>query len=145
MGIILNAILPVFFLIGIGLLVKIIQNHEHPTMAKVCKLTGHCDDTWSRVLNQYALYVALPALIFSSLAHTDSSILLSAKVIIANILLIILFIALVLILTKAFKVKTELANTYIMCAFFGLRVLQGLTIPCRRPSGRPAYSEKNHG
>jgi predicted permease len=119
MLLIFTSILPVFFLIGVGLLVKIIENHRHPWMTRFCKYTNHCNDTWSEVLNKFALYVALPALIFGSLIHTDTSLLLSSSMILTNVVLIILFIVLVTILTKAFRIKKNLANAYIMCAFFG--------------------------
>lgn len=116
---IINSILPVFLLIALGVIIKIIQNHEKKGWKKFLTKIKHEDDNWSEVLNKFALYISLPALIFSSLINTNPENLIREEVLFANIILIILFILTVFAITKVWHVDKKLANTYIMCGFFG--------------------------
>ncbi len=116
---IVNSILPVFTLIFLGAILKLIQNLRHPFAVRLCRATGHCDEKWSQVLNKYALYIALPALIINGLANTEKARLISTEIIIITSLILVGFILIIFLLTKLFKLPKELANTYLMGSFFG--------------------------
>ncbi len=119
MDIILTAIAPLFTIIIVAALVKIIITaNKSPWRRLVDKIT-HRDDIWSEVLNKFALYISLPALIFYTLVHTEPSTLLSWSSIWINVGLIIFIIIVTHILTKYFKLDKKLANVYILCGFFG--------------------------
>lgn len=119
MGAIFYSILPIFILMGVGVVIKLTQNIQHPVWARMCSTFGFCDDRWSEVLNKYALYVALPALLIHSLTHTDKIRLMSRGMLLTNISLLVALLTVLFLVTKIFKIKKELANTYIICGFFG--------------------------
>jgi len=119
MPVILNAILPIFFLICIGELLRFILNKKctlFPVFAKKCR--AH-NDTWSIILNKYVIYIALPALLFYSLAHTTKEFLPPLNIVLINIAILIGIILITTLVTKILKLKKELALTYIFCTFFG--------------------------
>ena len=141
MSIILNSILPLFLLIALGVVIKLVQNIQHPTAAKICSLTGHCDDKWSEVLNKSALYIALPALILHSLANTPKAELVGRDVMLMNVILLAVFFVTILIIGKISNTKKEIVNTYAFCAFFGNVAYIGLPfILSLRPGAAGATS-----
>ena len=98
------AIIPVFLIILAGAAVGF------------TKLT---DEKWVQVLNKYGLYIAFPPLIIHSMMRSDPSTALDATVILLNFGILFLLIFGALFATKLLKIKTSVANTYIICIFFG--------------------------
>ena len=118
MNIIIQAIVPVFLLIGLGYITEILlkKRIEPP---KFLVLLGCAENSWISALNGFALYLGLPALIFHSLVHTDRSSLLSEQVVGINLLLLVLTILLTTFFVHGLRLKKEVANAYIAAAFFG--------------------------
>lgn len=116
---ILQAILPVFLLIGIGVLIKIVQQARSTRTQRLLKKIRHEDDQWSTVLNKFALYIALPALILHSLSNTARDDLASKETLLATIVLLVFFALIVLLIVRVIGLRKDVANSYFMCAFFG--------------------------
>lgn len=103
-------ILPLFLLIGVG---------------AILKASGLAKDSWVSVMNSLALYVAFPALVFSSLTSTDtvhygSFFLNSAFLIITTVIAFVIL--------KVLKVRTKLRNAYLLCIMFANSAYLGLPV-----------------
>lgn len=116
---ILSAIIPIFLLIGLGALIKIIQKSRSSSLQKFFSKIKHQDDAWSSSLNMFALYVALPAVIVNSLANTNLTDIIGQDIILINVIVLSATLLLAWAYTKIFHVDKALANTYIMCLVFG--------------------------
>lgn len=116
---ILNALLPVFILIGIGYLFQKTQKQEPRTQHILGSLGIIAENTWSSILNMYALKLALPALIFSSLISIHVSSLPSMTFVVYTTLSLLTVLGLVYWLTKKLHMPDEIANAYIFGGFFG--------------------------
>jgi predicted permease len=79
---------------------------------------GSCE-TWTTVLNKFALYLSLPALVFSSLVSAGSESLLPAHITISIIAILIIVIIAIIGFAKIRKWPRTLTNTYFFGAFFG--------------------------
>ncbi|MCK4907253.1 MAG: AEC family transporter [Spirochaetes bacterium] len=101
---ILTTIVPIFFIILLGFILKSF------------KLVP---DDWISVLNKFGLYVAFPALILHSLISTDRSVPINTWVIVINFAMLLFIILSVYFLTRLFKLKKSMINTYTICIFFG--------------------------
>ena len=77
------------------------------------------DESWSNVLNSFALNIGLPALIFSALSKASFSFSEQASLIIANSALVIGSFILAFIVGKIFRFKTKLFRTVFICLGFG--------------------------
>jgi predicted permease len=77
------------------------------------------DESWSTVLNSYALKIGFPALIFAALAKTNFNLTEEADLILANSALLLGSFALVLLASKIFKLKEKLTRTLFICLGFG--------------------------
>lgn len=95
---------PVFIIIAIGALAKWIKI---------------ADDKWIDILNKFALYIAFPALIFTSLVSLESSAAIDYPLFLFNSLLLIAAFAAIYIVLCWLKVKKNIRNCYLMCAVFG--------------------------
>lgn len=116
---IITAIVPLFVLIGIGVLLQNLLPRQPESSRIMCRIgLGSCE-TWTTVLNKFALYLALPALIFSSLASAGSAAIIPLPLVLFNVLLLIAIILIVLALGKLASWSPTLTNTYIFGAFFG--------------------------
>lgn len=116
---IITAILPIFILIGIGIVLQKMLPRQPKSSQLLCHIgLGSCE-TWTTVLNKYALYLALPALIFSSLAQASTENLLPATLILFTTLLLIASIIVTYTVCTLFKASPTLRNTYIFGVFFG--------------------------
>lgn len=116
---ILTSILPLFLLIALGVLVQKTAPVQPSSSQLMCKLgLGSCD-TMVNVLNRFALHLALPALVIHSLITVEDHTNLPLPVLAHATISLLVMIALLVIVTKLFRLDTETKNTYIMCGFFG--------------------------
>ncbi len=101
---ILTAIIPIFLIILTGVAAR---------FAKIA------DEKWVTTLNKYGLYVAFPPLIVYSMMQSDPSVALDGMVILINFVVLVALVMGAFLLTRLLKTKKPLANTYIICIFFG--------------------------
>lgn len=88
----------------------------------------HIGDDWSKILNDYALKIGLPVLIFSALAKAPFSFFEQAGLIIANSVLILAsFLAAVIIGNMLFLGK-QMRRTLFMCFAFGNVAYLGIPV-----------------
>ena len=98
-------ILPSFIVIALGSFLK---------MVNVAK------DSWVDILNKYGLWIGFPSLIFETLIRLDRSRVVSKlDIFYVNILFLLFLILIALSITKIFDLRRKLANTFIICIFFG--------------------------
>ncbi|MBI2638411.1 AEC family transporter [Candidatus Peregrinibacteria bacterium] len=76
-------------------------------------------DEWSKVLNEFALKIGLPILIFSALAKTSLSFKAEAPLIIANSLFLFLSFVLAVIVGKILRLNKQMFLTLFICFVFG--------------------------
>lgn len=111
--------LSIFILIGVGVFAQLILDWRRSFSEKMlCKIGIGCA-SWTETLNKFVLYLALPALIFSSLYKIDVNGFHSFEPIGLNILLISTVLLLIAWITRLCNVKRELANAYLFGGFFG--------------------------
>jgi malonate transporter and related proteins len=116
--IIIQAILPVFLLIALGVVLEFaLKDKIEPPRMLVWM--GCAENSWISGLNGFALYVALPALIFYSLTNTDKSQLLTQEIVWINVAILIAVILLTTLITRGLGLKKDVANAYITTVFFG--------------------------
>lgn len=92
-------ILPLFLIIALGSFLKIVKI---------------ADDSWIKALNNYALYLAFPALIFNSFVSLKT---VDHGLFFKNMVLLLIISAVIVI--ALFKEKKEIRNTYLICVLFG--------------------------
>ncbi len=83
---------------------------------------------WSGVLNDFALKVGLPVLVFTSLAQTSFSFLEKAPLIIVNSVFIIVSFLLALLLGKILRLSGRMVRTLFMCFGFGNIAYLGIPV-----------------
>ncbi len=111
--------LSIFLLIGVGIFAQFILNRRKSLSEKLlCKVGVGCA-SWTETLNKFVLYLALPALIFSSLYKTNLNESISIEPIGLNILLVSITLLLIAWISRLFNIKRELANAYLFGGFFG--------------------------
>lgn len=108
---ILGTVAPLFIIILVGVL------------ARVAKIAN---SHWVEILNKVGLYVGFVPLIIYSLAHTRKETILNSQIIIINLAILAGVVLLTWLFTKLLRLKTELANTYILGIFFGNVAYLGL-------------------
>ncbi len=85
-------------------------------------------DDWSKVLNEFALKIGLPALIFSALAKTSFSFKTAELLlIVSNSLFLLISFALAIIIAKILRLNKQMAMTLFIC--FGFSNIAYLGIP----------------
>ncbi len=90
-------------------------------------------ENWSTVLNEFALKIGIPVLIFSALAKTSFSFQTEAPLIIANSVFILISFALAIIVGKILRLKKQMFLTLFICfafsniAYIGIPVLTQLS------------------
>ena len=116
---ILQSILPIFILIGIGMILQASMPKPPLSTRLMCRIgLGSCE-TMTSVLNRYALYLALPALIIHSLASTDAEQVNHTGVYFFTLVVLTVVLFIVYAATKQLKLKTDIANAYLFGVFFG--------------------------
>jgi hypothetical protein len=101
---VLEAILPIFLVMFAG---------------AGFKLAGVIHEDWIGILNKYGLYVAFPAVIVHSLLNTRREEALDFPVLGLATALLLLILALSWFVTRRLGISKSLANTYVVCIFFG--------------------------
>lgn len=85
-------------------------------------------DEWGKVLNEFALKIGLPVLIFSTLAKTTFSFTAEAPLIIANSIFLILSFILAVIVGKILRLKKQMFLTLFICFVFGNIAYLGIPV-----------------
>ncbi|HLC47179.1 MAG TPA: AEC family transporter [Candidatus Nanoarchaeia archaeon] len=102
---ILSTIAPVFLIIALGAVIRALRL---------------ADERWVDTLNKLGLYVAFPALIFSSLTSMDSAQqALDYRLFFINAGILAAIMLLILIISWMGGIRAQLRNTYLLCAIFG--------------------------
>lgn len=110
---ILTIIAPLFLIILVSALLQKFKN---------------IGDEWGKVLNEFALKIGLPVLIFSALAKTSFSFKAEASLIIANSIFLVLSFALALIGGKIFQLKKQMFLTLFISLVFGNVAYLGIPV-----------------
>jgi len=110
---ILSAISPLFIIIFVSAILQRVKN---------------LNKNWKVVLNDYALKIGLPALVFASLSKTSFSLSENATVIFANSAFLIGSFLIALIAKKIFRLNRQLSRTLFMCFGFGSVAYLGIPI-----------------
>lgn len=79
---------------------------------------GNVGSEWSKALNEFALKVGLPALVFSSLLKASFSIKLEASLIVVNSLFILFSFFLIVVIRKVFRIEKKMFLTLFICFVF---------------------------
>src|SRR3990167_1021510 len=88
----------------------------------------HVGDEWEKVLNDFALKIGLPVLIFSALARTSFSFRAEAALIIANSLFVILGFLLAVMVGKTLHLRKPMFFTLLICFVFDNVVYLGIPV-----------------
>lgn len=116
---VLYSILPIFLLIAAGVVLQKILPKQPESSKLMCKVgLGSCV-SWTSVLNQFALYLALPALIIHSLITTSTGGIISVDLIIFNAVALVVFLLLIYGVAKKSANSDELINTYLFGGLLG--------------------------
>ena len=110
---ILVVIAPLFFLIFASAFLQKLKN---------------VGDDWSKVLNDYALNIGLPVLIFSALAKAPSLFAGQAQLIVANSIFILVSLLLAVIFGKVLRLKKQMFLTVFICFVFGNIAYLGIAL-----------------
>lgn len=94
----------------------------------VLRKSGYLGDEWSGILNEYALKLGLPVLVFSSLAGTPLSFSAEAGLIISNSLFILATFLLAWVTGKLLRLDARMMRTLFMCAAFGNVAYLGIPV-----------------
>jgi len=108
---ILSSITPLFILLFVGVLARLLKI---------------ADLEWVKVLNKFALYLGFIPLMIYSIGHADKASITNTKLILVNFGVILIIIFATLIVTKLLKMGSETANAYILGIFFGNTAYLGL-------------------
>lgn len=85
-------------------------------------------DEWGKVLNEFALKIGLPVLIFSALAKTTFSFTAETPLIIANSIFLIVSFILSVIVGKILRLKKQMFLTLFICFVFGNVAYLGIPV-----------------
>lgn len=80
---------------------------------------GSINDNWSTVLNEFALKIGFPVLIFSALSKVPFSFSTEAGLIISNSLFIVGSLILALLIGKILRLEKQMFRTLFICFVFG--------------------------
>ena len=90
--------------------------------------TNKIGDEWEKVLNEFALKIGLPVLIFSQLAKTSFSFKSETSLILANSLFLLFCLVLAMIFGKIFKLNKQMFLTLFICFIFGNIAYLGIPV-----------------
>mgnify|MGYP001567789078 CR=1 FL=1 len=85
-------------------------------------------DDWAKVLNEFALKIGFPVLIFSALARADFSFQSEAPLIIANSIFLLVSFVLAAIIGKSLRLKKQMFLTLFICFVFGNVAYLGIPV-----------------
>jgi predicted permease len=110
---IFQQILSLFIIIGIGWVI---------THVKIA------NESWSKTISSFALYIGFPALIFSGIAKAPIDTQLITKSFGVNSIIILSIIGVLLLVFKAFKFTSKNKATYLICFMFGNVAFLGIPL-----------------
>ncbi|MBT3419515.1 MAG: AEC family transporter [Candidatus Magasanikbacteria bacterium] len=110
---ILTIIAPLFLIIFVSALLQKFKN---------------VGDKWGKVLNEFALKVGLPVLIFTALAKTSFSFKAESSLIIVNSLFLLLSFVLAVFIGKILRLKKKMFLTLFICFIFGNVAYLGIPV-----------------
>ncbi len=85
-------------------------------------------EEWGKVLNEFALKIGLPVLIFSALAKTSFSFKAEASLIIANSLFLLISFVIAVIVGKILRLNKQMFLTLFICFVFGNVAYLGIPV-----------------
>lgn len=85
-------------------------------------------ENWDKVLNEFALKIGLPVLIFSSLANARLDFVAQSQLILINSILILSIFIIAFIISKLFRFKPHIFRTVFFCLGFGNIAYLGIPI-----------------
>jgi len=85
-------------------------------------------ENWSKALNEFALNIGLPALIFSAIAKSNVSLQAELPLIISNVIFILFSFLAGFIIAKLFKTKKALFYTLFLCFAFNNTAYLGIPV-----------------
>jgi predicted permease len=85
-------------------------------------------DNWSTVLNEFALKIGFPVLIFSALSKAPFSFSTEAELIVSNSLFIVVSLLLAFVLGKILRLDKQMFRTLFICFVFGNVAYLGIPI-----------------
>ncbi|MBI5022870.1 MAG: AEC family transporter [Candidatus Magasanikbacteria bacterium] len=85
-------------------------------------------ENWSQVLNDLALKIGLPVLIFSALAQTSFSFFEQSSLIISNSIFIIATFIFAFLLGKILRLENKMFRTFFLCLIFGNTAYLGIPV-----------------
>lgn len=94
----------------------------------ILRKLNYIHDYWSKAINEYALKIGLPVLIFSALAKTSFSFQTEIPLIILNSLIVLIGFAIVIVLSRIFKLKEKTSLTLFICLTFGNIAYLGIPV-----------------
>jgi predicted permease len=103
MGSILFAVAPLYVLIAIGVMLRLIV----------------ASDAWIEVFNKFGVYVGFPAIVFSSLVKIPAGAIIETSVIACNVLFLLVAVALTYGVGRCLRLTPALRNTYVIGVFYG--------------------------
>ncbi|MDO8509613.1 MAG: AEC family transporter [bacterium] len=89
---------------------------------------NYISDDWPKVLNEYALKIGLPVLIFASLARVSFSFSVQSQIVFANSLFIIFCLLLAFIVGKLLRLKKLMFRTLFICFVFNNVAYMGIPV-----------------
>lgn len=92
---------------------------------------GNMGEDWSHVLNEYALKIGLPVLIFSELSKTPQSFAEQAPLIVVNSLFSIAVFAVALLVGLLARFSKQTMRTFLICLMFGNIAYLGIPVLSR--------------
>lgn len=97
-------------------------------VSAILRKLNYIHDYWSKAINEYSLKIGLPVLIFSALAKTSFSLTTEIPLIISNSLILIIGFAIVIAISKIFKLKEKTTLTIFICLTFGNVAYLGIPV-----------------
>lgn len=94
----------------------------------ILRKLNYIHDYWSKAINEYALKIGLPILIFSSLSKTSFSFQTEIPLILSNSLIVLIGFAIIIALSKIFKLKEKTSLTLFICLTFGNIAYLGIPV-----------------
>lgn len=116
---ILTSLLPVFILIGVGYLFQKSQPPEPRIHQVLCRIGAGSCSSWTSILNRYALNLALPGLILSSLISVNKDSIPDMTFVVYTAGAMLLFMGIIVAATTHAKLPAATANAYLFGGFFG--------------------------
>ncbi len=97
-------------------------------LGAILRKSNVVDESWQKVLNNYAFKIGFPALIFFALSKTEFSLETHSQLLLVNFIFLSSVIVLFAFLGKLLRLKTKTLKTLIICIVFGNVAYLGLPV-----------------